>query len=191
MPTLLSTITLTIAHSIKLSSVSIDSVYEQLRDAIAEGRMHPNERLVEADLSARFGASRASIRTALVRLDQEGIVEHERNRGAKVRLIGEDEAVEIYETRNVLEGLAARKAAELGTDEDFRSLNALLVTIGEQLAAGDLMAASDTNIALHSKILQIANHGTVSRLVSTLNSHLVRFYYRTIMQPDRPGHSFE
>jgi DNA-binding GntR family transcriptional regulator len=171
--------------------MGVDSVYEQLRDAIATGRMHPNERLVEADLTALFGAPRAAVRTALVRLEQEGLVEHERNRGAKVRLIGEVEAVEIYEVRTVLEALAARKAAERVTDAGVLELAALIDRIRRRLAADDLMGASDCNMALHGKIMEIAGHGTASRLVSTLNSHLVRFHYLTIMQPDRPQRSFE
>jgi DNA-binding GntR family transcriptional regulator len=171
--------------------MSADSVYEQLREAIASGKLHPNERLVEADLTAAFNASRSSVRTALVRLDQEGIVEHERNRGAKVRLVGEEEAVEIYETRATLEGLAARKAAERASDADVTALRALIEQIRAQLGSGDLMAASDSNMELHEKILQISGHGTAQRLVSGLNSHLVRFHYRTIMQPDRPKQSFD
>ena len=51
------------------------------------------------------------MRTALARLEQEGLVEHERHRGARVRLVDEREAVEILEARAVLEGLAARQAA--------------------------------------------------------------------------------
>ncbi|MEO8908466.1 MAG: GntR family transcriptional regulator [Microbacteriaceae bacterium] len=170
--------------------MNADSVYEQLRDAIATGRMHPNERLVEADLTSMFGAARAAVRTALVRLEQEGIVERERNRGAKVRLVGEAEAVEIYETRAMLEGLSARKAAERVTDEEAVELATLLRGISALLAANDLMGASDRNIALHEKIMQVGGHKTASRLVATLNAYLVRFHYRTIMQPDRPKHSF-
>ncbi|MCX7523330.1 GntR family transcriptional regulator [Microbacterium sp. STN6] len=168
-----------------------DVVYEKVRDAIASGRLHPNERLVEADLTAAYNVSRSAVRTALVRLEQEGLVEHERNRGAKVRLIDEDEAVEIYETRSALEALAARKAAERATADDVQRLRDLLLRIGQHLDDGELMAASDLNMSLHAAILDIAAHRTALRLVSTLNSHLVRYHYRTIMQPDRPRRSFE
>lgn len=168
-----------------------DVAYEQIRAAIAGGEMHPNERLVEADLSARFGASRTAVRTALVRLEQEGLVEHKRNHGAKVRLIGELEATEIYETRAVLEGLAARKAAIVCTETDVEHLRELLGAIQQKLDAGDLIEASDLNAELHSTIIRIARHSTAERLVGGLNTHLVRYHYRTILQPDRPRKSFE
>src|SRR5262247_1939955 len=100
--------------------------YERLREAIVGGRLQPNERLVEADLIPMLHASRTAVRTALVRLVQEGLVEHERNRGAKVRLIDEQEAAEILESRMVLEGLAARYAAKNATKADAAELRAIV-----------------------------------------------------------------
>jgi len=87
------------------------SVVEALRDAIVDGEFAPNQRLVEADLSERFGASRGSIRTALLELGAEGLVERVQNRGARVRAVSLAEAIEITEVRMVLEGLCAAKAA--------------------------------------------------------------------------------
>ena len=68
--------------------------YLRLREAITGGRFQPNERLVEAQLVDLLGAGRSSIRAALVRLDQEGLVTRQPNRGARVRLISGREAVE-------------------------------------------------------------------------------------------------
>src|SRR5437899_835819 len=66
--------------------------YHKLREAIVSGQFHPNERLVEAAIAERIGAGRTAVRAALVRLDQEGLVELERNRGARVRHISDGEA---------------------------------------------------------------------------------------------------
>jgi DNA-binding GntR family transcriptional regulator len=163
--------------------------YEQLRAAIVGGKLQPNERLVEADLIRMLPATRSAVRTALVRLTQEGLVEHEPNRGAKVRLIGEDEAAEILESRMVLEGLAARYAARNAMKADVRELNAIVEQMRGLLDAGDLLGTSELNAKLHARLLEIAGHGTVSRLVSTLNSQLVRFQYRTILSPGRAEQS--
>jgi DNA-binding GntR family transcriptional regulator len=163
--------------------------YEQLRAAIVEGRLQPSERLVEADLIPLLHASRSAVRTALVRLTHEGLVEHEPNRGAKVRLIDEHEAAEILESRMVLEGLAARYAAQNATKQHVTELRAILKRMRALLDAGDLLGASDLNAKLHADLLEIAGHGTVSRLVATLNSQLVRFQYRTILSPGRAEQS--
>jgi len=168
----------------------VDDAYESLRAAIVSGELMPNERLVEAELVSSLGVRRTAVRAALARLAHEGLVEHERNRGAKVRLIGEREAVEILETRAVLEGLIARKAAERATAEDVEELRDILGEMRARLDAEDLIGSSQPNIRLHAAILRIADHPTAERVVSTLNSQLVRFQYRTILQPGRPEQSF-
>jgi DNA-binding GntR family transcriptional regulator len=167
-----------------------DDGYVRLRQEIVTGRLQPNERLVELDLSERLGVGRSAIRTALVRLESEGLVERERHRGAKVRLVDEHEAVEILEARALLEGLAARHAARHATPEDVAELRTILAGMRTRLDAGDLLGASDQNAVLHHRILQISGHATAQRLISTMRSQLVRFQFRTILVPGRPERSF-
>ena len=154
------------------------------------GRFQPSERLVEADVARELGVGRSAVRTALARLEHEGLVEHERHRGARVRLVGAREAVEILETRAVLEGLAARHAAVNATPEDVEDLSAILEDMRRRLDAGDLLGASDQNAVLHGRILDISGHATAARLIATLKSQMVRFQYRTILLPGRSERSF-
>ena len=154
------------------------------------GRFQPSERLVEADVARELGVGRSAVRTALARLEHEGLVEHERHRGARVRLVGAREAVEILETRAVLEGLAARHAAVNATPEDVEDLSAILEDMRRRLDAGDLLGASDQNAVLHGRILDISGHATAARVIATLKSQMVRFQYRTILLPGRSERSF-
>ena len=96
-----------------------EECYKQLREAILRGEVQPNERLIEMDLAQSLGAGRAAIRTALARLEQEGLVQRERYRGARVRLVSETEAIEILEARAALESLAIRHAALNATADDI------------------------------------------------------------------------
>jgi DNA-binding GntR family transcriptional regulator len=162
----------------------------RLREAIVSGRLQPNERLVESDLARSMGVSRTIIRSALVRLEHEGLVEHERHRGARVRLVSQDEAVEILEARAVLEGLAARLAAQRATPEDVEDLKTTLAEMQRLREADDLLAVSDENAKLHRRMLDISGHETVGRLIGALNSQMVRFQYRTILLPGRSERSF-
>jgi DNA-binding GntR family transcriptional regulator len=171
--------------------VSSDGGYEALREAIVVGTLQPNERLVEANLARDFGLGRSAVRTALARLEQDGLVEREPHRGARVRLIDEREAVEILEARSVLEGVAARHAAANATPADVKRLRQILKEMRRLLDSGDLLRASDENAVLHRTLLEIADHPTVTRLISMLKSQLVRFQYRTIMLPGRTERSFE
>lgn len=166
------------------------NAYDRLRTQILEGQRQPNERLVEADLTATLGASRTAVRGALTRLAHEGLVEQERNRGARVRLVGEREAAEILEARGALEALAVRHAAERATEADVETLREILAGMRARLDAGDLPGTSDLNAVLHRSLLTLSGHETVVRLVGTLNSQLVRFQYRTILVPGRSEQSF-
>src|SRR5215208_1907526 len=168
-----------------------DDGYLRLRGAILRGDLAPNQRLVEADMSSAFEMPRAAVRTALVRLEHEGLIEREPHRGARVRLVSEQEAVEILEARAALEGLAASQAARNITPAGADELRAVLARQGEALANEDLMRASDVNAQLHAKIVELSGHATAQRLIRALNSQMVRFQFRTILIPGRPTQSIE
>jgi DNA-binding GntR family transcriptional regulator len=168
-----------------------DDAYFELREAIISGKFMPNERLIEVDLARSFGVGRAAIRTALAQLEQEGLVARERNRGARVRLVSEAEAVEIIEARAALEGLAVRHSAKNASEDDVTELRSILGELQQRYEADDLLGYSDMNSVLHRKLIQIANHATASRLIDMLNSQNVRFQYRTILIPGRPERSLK
>jgi len=168
-----------------------DDGYLQLRGAILRGDLVPNQRLVEADMSSAFKLPRAAVRTALVRLEHEGLIEREPHRGARVRMVSEAEAVEILQARAALEGLAAAQAALNITPAGADELRAVLERQRAKLGDQDLMGASDINAQLHAKIVQLSGHATAQRLISSLNSQMVRFQFRTILIPGRPTQSLE
>jgi len=163
--------------------------YHQLREAIVRGELAPNQRLIEAEMSTAFKLPRAAVRTALVRLEHEGLVERERHRGARVRLVSEEEAVEILQCRAALEGVAARRAAQKITPAGAEELRSVLARQHAALEAQDLLNASDVNALLHAKIVELSGHATAQRLIRSLNSQMVRFQFRTILIPGRPNQS--
>jgi len=166
-----------------------NSSYDALRAAIVRGDIAPNARLVEADVSTTFDMSRGAVRTALIRLEEEGLVVREPHRGARVRQVSDDEAVEILQARAVLEGLAVRQTAERIDDAGIERLQGCLARQRALLEHGDLLGASDTNAELHSALLELSAHGTAQRLIRTLNSQTVRYQYRTILIPGRSAAS--
>jgi DNA-binding GntR family transcriptional regulator len=159
---------------------------EAIREAIIRGEFVPNQRLVEADLSTQFGASRASVRSALLELTNEGLVERIQNRGARVRAVSLDEAVEISEVRMVLEGLCAAKAAEAVTGEEVRELQDLGQSMRKAVAGGDLLGYSALNQELHRRVREIGGQRTASQLLERLRGQNVRHQFRLAMHPGRP-----
>jgi DNA-binding GntR family transcriptional regulator len=169
--------------------MAVTSSYDALRAAIVRGDIAPDARLVEADLSTTFEMSRGAVRTALIRLEQDGLVVREPHRGARVRRVSDGEAVEILQARAVLEGLAARQAAERIDDAGAARLHSCIARQRDLLETGDLLGASEVNAELHAALLELSGHGTAMRLIESLNAQTVRYQYRTILIPGRPGAS--
>ena len=169
--------------------MSTNANYDALREAIVRGELGPEARLVEADLSTTFEMSRGAVRTALIRLEQEGLVVREPHRGARVRKVSDEEAVEILQARAVLEGLAVRQTAERIDEAGAARVRACLERQRELLGLGDLLGASDANADLHAALLELSGHWTALRLIRALNSQTVRYQYRTILIPGRSAAS--
>jgi DNA-binding GntR family transcriptional regulator len=166
-----------------------DDAYTTLRRIIRSGELGPGERLVETDLAERLDVGRNAIRTALARLEQDGLVERAPYRGARVRVIGQAEAVEILEARGALEGVAARYAAERATPSDVDALRSIVMQMAQLFAAGDLLAISELNATLHGRIVAIANLPKIAGLIDDLNAQNVRHQFRTVLAPGRPSQS--
>lgn len=163
--------------------------YRRLREGITNGQFHPNERLVEASVATRLGVGRTAVRAALVRLDQEGLVTLEPNRGARVRLITDREAMEIEEVRATLEAMLARRAATRVTSADLRELRQMVVEMRLRVDKNDAVGYSALNAPFHRRIWAAADHSTASRLVGSLKSQSIRLQYQTMLRPGRTERS--
>ncbi len=88
----------------------------RLREMILAGELPSGERITELAIVDKLGVSRTPIRAALMRLEQEGLLEALANGGYAVRVFSERDVSEAIELRGTLEGLSARLAAERGAD---------------------------------------------------------------------------
>jgi DNA-binding GntR family transcriptional regulator len=165
--------------------VSEADAYSALHGAIISGELSPGERLVEEELADRLGEKRGAIRAALLRLEHDGLVVRERNRGARVRRVTAEEAVEILEARAALESVAAGYAAERRTDGEADELRGLVADMERLHAAGELLAMSERNAVLHRRILEISRHRVARDICGRLHSQIVRFQFRTVLAPGR------
>jgi len=156
-----------------------------IRNAILEGRLFPNERLVEENLAQQLSTSRTAIRMALAVLEQQGLVVRERNHGARVRQVSDEDAVEIMELRCVLESLAARHAAMRATAADLAGLRAMTKTMEAASKSGDSTRFSAVNMDFHAEIIRIAQHQHAAKLIKGLRAQIIVFQYRPILAPGR------
>lgn len=149
----------------------MQSAYDQLFHAIETGALKPGDRLLETDLAAQFGVSRTPVREAIRRLEAEGIVIHMPRVGAVVRKLGQQEIVELYEMRIVLETTAARMAAKHASGAEIRTLEGLNEDMAGQ--AGNPVQVAILNRAFHHCIMQAARNQFLAHSYQALSHALI------------------
>lgn len=151
---------------------------------IREGIYHPRERLIEVELCERYGASRNAVRSALIELAALGLIEREANRGARVRRVSVDEAIESTEVRLSLQAMCAGRAAARATDADRAQLEALLDELRAAVAEGDRPRTATANAEISRVIRRVSGHRTATRIIESLQSQ-VRINWYPYQLPDR------
>jgi DNA-binding GntR family transcriptional regulator len=142
-----------------------------IRAAILDGRLEPNAPLREEELGRQLGISRTPVREALVILQGEGLVELAANRGAVVRSYGVDDLEEMYKLRAVLEGYAARCAAEQITAAELERLEESCNRF-HRLSEQDevLPELVDENQTFHSTIMDAARSDRLAAMIGQVTA---------------------
>ena len=141
------------------------SLSQQIRDALFErivsGALKPGDRLIELKIADEMQTSQAPVREALRELEAIGLIETQRNKGARVRIIDEGELAEIYSVRAELEALAgelaAKRSPEIGKD-----LTRVLERMNKAAMKGDEKGFAQLNSEFHSLIVNAAGNRTLN-----------------------------
>jgi len=176
------------------ASTLADNVFEQLRTAIVKGHLPPGSKVNEPQLSKQYGISRGPLREAIRRLEGCKLVEITPNIGAKVVSLNSEQAVEIYEIRESLEGLACRLAAEKASEVDCRNLRDLLANHEQQIQSenGRLYYQKEGDLDFHYLIVQLSGNTRLFNLLCDELYHLLRLYrVQTSSSPSRPVQAFK
>lgn len=167
------------------------SVTDGLRRDILTGRFAPGDRLLEVPLAEHYRCGRAAVRSALVELTTEGLVEREANRGATVRRISVGEAIQITEARAALESLIASEAARNATDDDRNELRRIIADMRAAVAEDRGRDYSDLNAIFHRRLREMSGHRIAAELVANLRNRAAHHQYRLSLMPGRPSESVE
>ena len=101
-------------------------VFQHLRRQILVGKLYKGQRLIESDIANDLKVSRTPVREAFRKLETEGLVQYSPGRGVTVSQLSNENMLELYSIRGVLEGLVASFAAEKITKEELKKLKTLL-----------------------------------------------------------------
>ena len=138
---------------------NVSTAVEMIRQKLLAGDYVPGDRLGEAEIAGELGISRTPVREALRILSSDGLVEINKNRGARVAEWSEEELTNVFEVRIRLEGLAARKAAERATPEQIERLEHFAERVGFYSQPGDqrdVEQIAKYNADFHGELLTIA-----------------------------------
>jgi GntR family transcriptional regulator of vanillate catabolism len=148
-----------------------------LRELVVSGEFAPGERLSEVELAERLGVSRTPLRMALQTLAHEGMLEPLSRRGFVVRAFSRADAADAIELRGVLEGTAARFAAERldGTrglamlEEPATALDEVVRNIGRHQEE-ELGRYVELNNAFHDALVELAQSPHLARTLANVKA---------------------
>jgi DNA-binding GntR family transcriptional regulator len=152
----------------------VELAARRLRGEILSGRLAPGERLVEEQLTRRFGTSRAPLREALRLLGQQGLVEHLPRRGVRVAALSARDIDELFGLRDALEQYAVRIALDAGRRPEPAALARLTAAVEgmeRAITAGGALAQASAHREFHLALVALAGH-----------QHLLRVYEPVLLQ---------
>ncbi|MCJ8337238.1 MAG: GntR family transcriptional regulator [Pseudomonadales bacterium] len=157
-----------------------DEVYTQILEAIQQGYIDPDKKLIQEKLAAELEISRTPVREALLRLEQEGILEVAGRGGFKIRKIGDDEVREIYDTRAAIEGHAICLLTERGNVKLFDQISAV-ITLEETRDLSTVYDYYDANRNIHRAFVERTNNRYLLEMFDQLwNRGFSNYLFTTI-----------
>ncbi len=164
-----------------------DFVYQSLRNAIWEGRFARGEHVREEDIAKNLGVSRTPVREALQRLQQRGLLVSSPARGLAVAELSNKQILDLYAMREILEGSAARLAAQHATDAEIQ----LLFHLQEKLSVEghEPLALVNLNRRFHQHIYEAAHNEYLIYTLESLHDSMALLHNLMFRMPSRRGQS--
>lgn len=150
------------------------SAYTDIRALIVGGELPPGTKLIVRLLSERLGLSATPIKSALAALERDGFLVTVPNRGFYVPQVGLRDLLEIYELREMLDGVAARRAARAPSSAEFvrTVLAPLLTRQREHGGDGDLAGLRDLDVEFHRAIWRASGNARLARVTENLSGQI-------------------
>jgi len=164
----------------------LEETVQWLEHAILSGDLKPGDRIAESALAKRFGVGRGPLREALRTLEGRRLLERTPFSGVRVVQISNDELEQLLITREALEGMAARQAAEVMTLPQTRRLREVLANGREAASLGEFFRQKTQDNDFHSQIVHgSGNRWLVEFLCRDLYSLLNIYRFRAASAPER------
>jgi DNA-binding GntR family transcriptional regulator len=171
-------------HSFENSETLTEKIHSSLEEAILEGKLKPNDRLVEEELSRTFKISRGPIREAFRLLERDGFIKIIPRKGAIVQEISTEDILDVYEIRSVLEGLAVRLACAKATDKELKKLEAIYEAMENLRKDTDTVRRAKKykklNREFHNTIIGMSKNKKIMDIYANFQKQIVWFQTVTL-----------
>src|SRR5215470_7847965 len=162
-----------------------ETAYAVLREAIVTNALKPGTRLRADDLAKKLGVSKTPVREALRKLEAEDLITVQPGNALTVKSISEEQLFEIYYTRESLEGMAARLAAENAGQIELAKLRAIHEEMKAPGAGSNLKQLRHLSGEFQLALFRSARNETLYRLLKHLQEQIRQFGGTTLTQPGR------
>jgi len=155
-----------------------DKVFEQIQHAIVEGEIPSGSKISEPELAKHYQISRSTLREALNRLEKCHLIERKANVGSRVVKCSIEGLLELYITREALEGMACRQAAINMSDEEIAHMQNMLTIHGQtqELKDGIAYYQEEGDLDFHYKVILGSHNKQLIELICGQLYHLIRMY---------------
>lgn len=164
--------------------------YQQLRQSILGGRLAPGSHVSVRPLCEEFGLSATPVKAALTALERDGFLVLHPHRGFFVPEVDREDMRELYELREVLDGIAARRAAATVSTADRTALvdrlNDLLERQTREVARAHLAGYAELDVLFHQEILEAAGNGRLQQVAENMIGQLRLGRATSARVPGRP-----
>lgn len=168
-----------------------ESVANAVRQAILDGVLEPGAWLREAEVARELKVSRTPVRDAFRILAAEGLVNINANQGVVVSPMTSEDVLELYVTRGVLEGLAARLAARRSARRCLDEFSVIIPEMNRVGEAGEIHELSQLNFRFHEIVRDAAGNRYLDRSLTQIQNAARRFPDPTLGLPGRVKESIE
>lgn len=159
--------------SLKMSSR--DFAFKEIKKAIVEGKLFPEQSIVEEEIAVKLKISRTPLREALLQLETEHWVVRKSNRRLKVAPISAEEVKELFNVRAKLEEIVTYEATLNASEKDIRKLSVIADKIESSYHRKNSADVLEYGAEFHNSIYELSANRTVNTILSLLNDQISRY----------------
>lgn len=176
---------------IELNEVKKNSVYDYLFNAIRSGDIKPGQTLTERGLAEKIGVSRTPVREAIRKLEEQGIVTHEPHKGVKVITLSEEKVAQLYDVRELLEGLAVRRLAERQTPQIIEELSGFIERAEKEAVENNVRELAEINSEFHLALARLSGNVYLETIMNMLQTQISLMMSASLSTSGRPLQNIE